>query len=142
MELKRAAESEAFIFAGPVAAFTDNEFIVIDHPSGSVGVVRFEGDYYAVSNRCPHMGGPLCVGGGVKLTTCSSKPFEYETLEGVPLVRCPWHRWEYSIVDGTNAGNVTKTKIRTYPVKVEGENVYVGRSAIRHGRPETQEVAP
>lgn len=140
MEVKRAADDEAFVFVAPVDAFTDNAFVIIDHPSGSVGVVRFEGAFYAMSNRCPHMGAPLCAGGGVTLTTCSSKPFEYQTLEGVPLVRCPWHRWEYSILDGSNVGNVTKTRIRTYPVKVEGGNVYVGRSAIQRG-PKTPEVA-
>lgn len=136
MEVTKAIAGEEFIFVGPRDAFVEGGFVVVEHPSGSVGVVLHEGQFYAVANSCPHMGAPLCVGGGVKLTTRASRPFEYETVEGQPLVRCPWHRWEYSIVDGANAGNVTKTRIRTYPVKVVGEDVYVGRSAIRRNRAE------
>ena len=132
---------EEFILAAPLDAFVESKFVVVEHPSGSVGVVLHEGQFYAVINSCPHMGAPLCVGGGVKLTTKASQPFEYETVEGQPLVRCPWHRWEYSIVDGANAGNVTKTKIRTYPVRVIGQQVYVGRAATRRSRVETAEAA-
>jgi nitrite reductase/ring-hydroxylating ferredoxin subunit len=139
--MNASADGGDFIPAGPLDAFVESEFVIVDHPSGSVGVVRYEGAFYAVANACPHMGAPLCVGGGVKLTTQASRPFEYDTVQGQPLVRCPWHRWEYSIVDGSNAGNITKTRIRTYPVKVEDGQVYVGRSAKRRQRSEESEAA-
>jgi len=130
VEVKSQETGEAFIFAANLDQFVEDQFIVVDHPSGSVGVVRHEGAFYAVTNKCPHMGAPLCIGGGVKATTRTVDfPFEYETDNSVPLVRCPWHRWEYSLIDGRNAGHINSTKIRTYPVRVDGDKVFVGRSA-------------
>lgn len=133
MDVKPQDSGEAYIFAATIDEFVEDEFIVVDHPSGSVGVVRHAGEFYAVTNKCPHMGAPLCVGGGVKATTKTvSCPFDYETDSSVPLVRCPWHRWEYSLVDGRNAGGINSTKVRTYPVRIEGDQVFVGRSAHKH----------
>jgi nitrite reductase/ring-hydroxylating ferredoxin subunit len=41
------------------------------------------------------------------------------------LVRCPWHGFEFRLDDGRSAFDVTQKRLVTYPVIVEGENVFV-----------------
>lgn len=123
---------DPFILAGKVGQFELDEFVIVEHPAGSVGVVRRDEGYYAVANRCPHMGAPICVGGGVKLTTAPSQPFHYVTDDKRPVVRCPWHRWEFCLDTGESAGNTTRSRILTYPVKVVGDEVFVGKRANRN----------
>jgi nitrite reductase/ring-hydroxylating ferredoxin subunit len=125
------AESD-FVSAGSVDRFEIDRFVIIDHPAGSVGVVRREEGYYAVSNRCPHMGAPICVGSDVKLTTAPSRPFEYCTDSETPVVRCPWHRWEFGLCTGESVGKVTRSRLMTYPVKVVDGVVLVGTRANRN----------
>jgi nitrite reductase/ring-hydroxylating ferredoxin subunit len=31
----------------------------------TIGVFRLDGDYFALADRCPHRGAPLCSGGAV-----------------------------------------------------------------------------
>ena len=78
--------------------------------------------YYAVDNRCPHMGGNLSQG----------------TLEGT-VVTCPRHHSQFDLADGhvirwTDFTGVKKSigklfksprPLKTYPVKIEGEKVLV-----------------
>ena len=44
-------------------------------------------------NRCPHHGGPLCLG-SVASRVEQPPPGRYELAEQVVL-RCPWHGWEF-----------------------------------------------
>ena len=63
--------------------------------------------FYATTNTCPHRGGPL--GEGV--------------LEGI-VVTCPWHGWQFNVCRGSSLMN-PEVKIATYPVKVDGDDVFV-----------------
>jgi len=46
---------------------------------------------------------------------------------GVPKVACPLHKKTFSLESGENL-NGDLDAIATYPVKIEGENVYIGFS--------------
>ena len=35
---------------------------IVDVGGRSIGVFNLQGEYFAVLNRCPHQGGPLCRG--------------------------------------------------------------------------------
>lgn len=68
---------------------------------------RHEGELKALSNICPHFGGPV----GFR-----------KAIDG--KFYCLWHNWEFSCQDGscnTNPG----MKLREYQIKVEGDKVYV-----------------
>jgi len=73
-----------------------------------IALFNCEGAFYAIRNTCPHMGGDLgegCLSGDV--------------------VTCPWHGWRFNVKTGKNP-EADVVAVRTYEVKVEGEEVYVG----------------
>ena len=62
-----------------------------------VGVVLVDGAPRGVRNRCPHHGGPLCLGKVVKRVR--GEPGRYD-LAGGHALRCPWHGWEFDPATG------------------------------------------
>lgn len=76
----------------------------------TLALVRFEGEYRALDNTCPHMGGPLGQG----------------TIEYGLLV-CPWHGREYDPRTGQCEGY--EEHVNTYPVEAREDGVYVGLDA-------------
>lgn len=87
-----------------------------DFPPCSVRCVMFEGQeiavfafadhYRAVSNRCPHTGGPLVLG----------------TLQGETIV-CPWHGATFDLCTGHPLNDTTPHSIQTYTVRRDGERL-------------------
>ena len=78
----------------------------VDMDGQTIALFNVDGNFYALSNTCAHRGGPLGEGG----------------LSGKE-VTCPWHGWSYDVTSG-NATH-TAASVKTYPVKVEGENILV-----------------
>ena len=70
--------------------------------------------YGAISNRCPHQGGPL--GDGM--------------LENGYVV-CPWHAWEYDPHTGAPPGGFDDSNT-AYPVDVRDDGVYIGVEEPEH----------
>jgi nitrite reductase/ring-hydroxylating ferredoxin subunit len=92
-----------------------------------VGVYNVGGDYYAITNYCPHEGGPLCLG-RVQGTTEARPDLPSRTgyvLEG-RVLRCPWHQWEFDLSSGTTIAKPEK-RIRTYEVRIDDGMVIVKR---------------
>jgi nitrite reductase/ring-hydroxylating ferredoxin subunit/alkylhydroperoxidase/carboxymuconolactone decarboxylase family protein YurZ len=74
----------------------------------SVVLIRLEGDRVtALSNICPHSGGPLGLG----------------TLAG-DVLTCPWHDWRFEITSGECLNRPGK-HVQTFEVKIEGDKVRV-----------------
>ncbi|NER14608.1 Rieske 2Fe-2S domain-containing protein [Leptobacterium flavescens] len=71
-------------------------------------LTHFEGKFSALDNRCPHQGGPLGEG----------------SIEN-GMLRCPWHGWDFHPCTGLPPGGYDDG-IKTFPVKEEGDAVYVG----------------
>jgi len=78
-------------------------------------VSRVGGKYYAIDNRCGHMGGDLSAG----------------KLEST-IVTCPRHGSQWDVTDGHNVrwlrtpGTPPKvSKLNAYPVKVEVDHILV-----------------
>jgi len=84
----------------------------------SVGVFNVDGEFFALLDRCPHQGGPLCHGelwGAVRAPV----PGVYEYEAAGPLLRCPWHGWEFDVRTGQSWFDPDRTRVRRYPVTVE-----------------------
>jgi 3-phenylpropionate/trans-cinnamate dioxygenase ferredoxin subunit len=81
-------------------------------------IFNLGGEFYALSNRCPHRGGSLCHGRQVSLVQ-SSEPGVYRTSRKGEFIRCPWHSWEFDIRTGKSWCDPGKLHIRHYPVTVE-----------------------
>lgn len=97
---------------------------LVEYNGRSVGVFNVDGEYYAVRNRCPHQGVPLCEGqlGG---TFLHSKPHEFEYgLEG-RIITCPAHRWQFDITTGKSVTEPERVAVRTFQVTVEEDHVVV-----------------
>jgi len=85
----------------------------------SVALTHYDGQYGALSNRCPHQGGPLGEG----------------TIEN-GLLRCPWHGYDYCPLDGSSPGEFGDT-VPTFPVEDRDDGIYVG---IEPDRPHIKTV--
>ena len=101
---------------------------VVDIAGRSIGVFNVHGEYYALRNRCPHQGGPLCTGpvGGF---VSSSGPGEYHLTRHGEILRCPWHGWEFDIRTGQSWFDPTRVRVRSYDVTLEPAGVASDPSA-------------
>jgi len=92
-----------------------------------VGVFNVGGEYHAITNYCPHAGGPLCLGrvGGMTLPR-DDLPEKMEWVREGEILKCPWHLWEFDIATGTTIAQPAK-RIRTYEVRVEEGMVILRR---------------
>lgn len=101
-----------------VAKTTDlgnNEMKMIEINGIEILISNIDGGYYAISNKCPHMGGSLSEG----------------ILNG-GIITCPKHGAKFDAKTGENVGDAKivflKMKVkddRTYPVKIEDNNILV-----------------
>ena len=84
----------------------------------SIGVFNVDGDFYAIRNRCPHQGAPLCEGKlwGV-LRADVPGAFQYETRK--QILTCVWHGWEFDIKTGQSWCDPQRLRVRSYSVGVD-----------------------
>ena len=91
-----------------------------------IGIFNLDGEYFALANRCPHAGGPLCRGKIVALVQ-SEGPGHYRLARHNELLRCPWHGWEFDIRTGQSWCDPKSVRARQFPVTVEpGEALVKG----------------
>jgi len=83
------------------------------------------GDFYAVSDNCPHQGASMCLGtlDGMMFSTA---PGRYEYGREGEILRCPWHAWEFDVTTGASVWGEDSYRLATYPVTVEDGGVFVG----------------
>jgi 3-phenylpropionate/trans-cinnamate dioxygenase ferredoxin subunit len=84
----------------------------------SIGVFNIGGRFYALRNRCPHQGGPLCEGFIVGALRADA-PGEYDHRPEAAYLRCPWHGWEFDVRTGQSWFDPARTRVRTYDVAVQ-----------------------
>ena len=91
---------------------------IVEIGGRSIGVFNVDGEFFALRNRCPHQGGPLCEG-QVLAAIAATGPGEYERGRPGDIVRCPWHAWEFSIRTGRSWFDTERTRVKAYPVEVK-----------------------
>ncbi|MBT5877374.1 MAG: Rieske (2Fe-2S) protein [Candidatus Latescibacteria bacterium] len=90
---------------------------VLEVDGRSIGVFNVDGEFYAIRNRCPHQGGPVCEGyltGFLKARI----PGEYTYTRQGEILRCPWHGWEFDVKTGQSWIDPKKVRTRSYPAHV------------------------
>ena len=81
--------------------------IAVDIGDLRIAVFLHEGQVYALSETCPHRGGPLHLG-----------RIRYG------IVVCPWHLWQFDLVSGCSPVN-PNSRVPTFPARVEHGTVLV-----------------
>ena len=82
--------------------FPEGDRKIVKAGPRSIGVFNVEGEFFAIRNRCPHQGGPLCLG-RLSAWAVATGPGKV-TMDGPPrLVACPWHGWEYDLETGSRS---------------------------------------
>lgn len=84
----------------------------------SIAIFNIRGEFFALRNRCPHQGGPLCEGELFGVLE-SSDPGQYVYRRPGEIVRCPWHGWEFDLRTGRSWFDPAHTRVRAYQVTVE-----------------------
>lgn len=90
---------------------------IVEVEGRSIGVFNVNNEFYAVRNRCPHKGAPLCRGMIKGLVVGEVYQFKIER-EG-EILKCPWHGWEFDLKTGGSIFNPHKTRVKSYEVSVE-----------------------
>jgi nitrite reductase/ring-hydroxylating ferredoxin subunit len=83
-----------------------------------IGIFNLDGTYFALANRCPHAGGPLCQGRIGPLVR-SDGPGQYRLTREREFLRCPWHGWEFDIRTGQSWCDPSSVRARQFQVTVE-----------------------
>jgi nitrite reductase (NADH) small subunit/3-phenylpropionate/trans-cinnamate dioxygenase ferredoxin subunit len=73
----------------------------------SVALFNVGGVFHALSNRCPHRGGPLGQG----------------FVDGAE-VSCPWHNWTFDVTTGENTTD-SAMRVSRHAVKIQDAHVFV-----------------
>ena len=97
----------AFIKVGELRLLPPGTALHVRLGDDAVAVCNVGGSLHAMDGICPHSGGPLGHG----------------ALEGHTLT-CPFHAWEFDCVTGARDMD-EDLKQATYPVKVEGGEIWV-----------------
>ncbi len=97
---------------------------IVELGGRSIGVLNVDGTFYALGNRCPHHGAPLCEG-VVKGTMDDTAPHEYRYGRHNEFIVCPWHGYEFALRTGRPLVDLGSVRARTYRVQVEDGSVVV-----------------
>jgi 3-phenylpropionate/trans-cinnamate dioxygenase ferredoxin subunit len=91
---------------------------LVDVSGRDVAVFNLSGEFFALANKCPHRGGPLCKGNLTGLVL-SDGPGDYNYTRLGEIIRCPWHNWEFDIRTGKSWCDPEKVQARRFGVSVE-----------------------
>jgi 3-phenylpropionate/trans-cinnamate dioxygenase ferredoxin subunit len=91
---------------------------IVEVAGRSIGVFNVGGEFFAVLNRCPHQGGPLCLGNTLGFLR-SAGVGEFQYSRAGEILRCPWHGWEFDLRTGQSWFDPGRVLVRRYEVTVE-----------------------
>jgi nitrite reductase (NADH) small subunit len=96
---------------------------IVDVDGRPVGVISVGDEFYAIHDRCPHMGASMCTG-SLDGTFVPAGPHELVYGKEDRVIRCPWHGWEFDLATGRSLLEPERVGLRTYRVtQKEGQVV-------------------
>jgi NAD(P)H-dependent nitrite reductase small subunit len=98
----------AWVKVAKASDFSEGQGKTVIANEKEIALFMHKGKFCALDNTCPHRGGPLGEG----------------HLENGEVV-CPWHAWAFEVTTGKCRVLPGEVDAKTYPVKVEGEDVLV-----------------
>jgi nitrite reductase/ring-hydroxylating ferredoxin subunit len=116
------------ILVGTRADFEADGRRIISVRGIDIGVLQYDGQFYAYENRCVHMGGPVCEGrilGKVETVLDDDKTVLGERFSEAEVhLICPWHGYEYDLATGECAVD-RRLRLRRFDVVEKGDDIYV-----------------
>jgi 3-phenylpropionate/trans-cinnamate dioxygenase ferredoxin subunit len=91
---------------------------IIEVAGRSIGIFNLRGEFFALRNRCPHQGGPLCQGKTWGVLQARA-PGEVAYTRAGEILTCAWHGWEFDIRTGQSWCDPERLRVRRYEVRVE-----------------------
>ena len=96
-----------FVKVASASDLKPGENKVVNVNGTEVALFNVDGEFFAISNTCPHRGGPLGEG-----------------FTENDVVTCPWHGWRFNVKTGISPV-MPAAKVQTYQVKLENNDVMV-----------------
>lgn len=106
------------VVVAPLSGFADGERRIVEVGGRSIGVFRVGESFYGIRNRCPHQGGPLCLG-HVLGDAVADAPGQARVSDDPLRIACPWHGWEYDLNSGHSFMGGAVAGVRSYGARVE-----------------------
>ena len=106
----------------------------------SIGIFNIEGKWYALRNRCPHQGAPLCTGPLWGLVE-GDVPGDFRYDPRRRVVSCPWHGWEFDVMTGRSVCEPVRLRARSYDVEVRAGRYLTEQVLPDQARPEGEVVS-
>ncbi len=100
--------SEQWIDVTATEDVPEDDVIGVDIAGKSIALYRVEGEVFATDNLCTHGNARLCDG----------------FLEGHEI-ECPLHQGKFDIRNGKAMCAPLTDDVKTYPIKIEGDRVFV-----------------
>ena len=97
-----------FVKVASADELASGEMLTVEVEGRELVLVNLDGQFFALDNQCPHMGGPLGRG----------------RVEQGTIV-CPWHAWQWDPKSGRAVSPPVDWRALTYPVRVEDGDVLV-----------------
>lgn len=82
-------------------------------------VLNVKGEYFALSDTCPHKGASLSQGVLTGLVKSGDEPGRYTYERAGEIIRCPWHQWEFDIRTGRSQCDPRRMRLLQFETAVE-----------------------
>ena len=114
---------------GRLEDFPPRRWTMVRHGGREIGIFNTGERFYAVRNKCPHEGAPLCVQ-ELSGTMLPSSPRRYEYGLHDRVLTCPWHGWQFDVEDGEMLFGTGARRLSTSAGRVRDGRLYIlGRAA-------------
>jgi nitrite reductase (NADH) small subunit len=115
---ERKTEIIKWVLACTVNDVPENGGVCVKNGDEQIALFHFKhrGEWYASQNNCPHREQMALSRGMIG------------SQHGEPKIACPFHKKTFSLVDGRCLVDGETYSIKTYAVKVEQDQVYIGFS--------------
>lgn len=123
-ERDSASQSVRRYVVGRADDVPEGERLIAEVEGREIGIFNLDGEFFALRNRCPHRGGPLCEGEVLGLVY-SSEPGDVQFDASEKLVTCPWHGWEFDVKTGQSYFN-PRLRAKRYDIEVQKEDAAGG----------------
>lgn len=97
-----------FIKVAQVDDLEDGELMAVEVDGEPVCLAKVDGEVYAFTDDCTHIGGPLNEG----------------ELDG-DVLTCPWHGAQFNVRTGRVLRGPARQDIQTYAVRVDNQDIFV-----------------